>query len=166
MLSLSKIFNRFISYMVSLGDRTPGYLFSVFLILLELILRTALDIDTKGFIGPTLAAAGIGMTIPITSYTNRQAVLSEIEKISTEFKRTILDKGYSLDTRRARVLRNIGWGMLILLSILWIVSIYTSIQETLFSPFMIRVQYVLGVICFIGGILITEVKEVIDGNNI
>jgi hypothetical protein len=47
------------------------YGFPCIIILLEWILRKALQMDAYGFIGPTLAGMGIGITLPLTRPENK-----------------------------------------------------------------------------------------------
>lgn len=51
------------------------YGFPCIIILLEWILRKALQMEAYGFIGPTLAGMGIGITLPLTRPENQSARL-------------------------------------------------------------------------------------------
>ena len=125
--------------------------------------------ETRAFIGPTLAAAGIGMTLPIVSYNDRRRTLTEV---STRIRNTIDARGFFLDSKRAKYLRIIAWLFVIFLTAIWAYALYCSVNDFQISYYFkwlllniqVRFQYILGVACFFGGIAITEVKEIIDGN--
>jgi hypothetical protein len=136
--------------------RIPVYLLPGFLVLLEWVLRDAFKLPSQEFVGPTLAAAGIGLTIPLTAYEVHDKVLA---KIPADIASQIEKNHLKIDTSEARAFRNICWTMTFLLILLWIWAIVSSIKSPTLLWRILPFHYVPGAISYIVGIALTEWKE-------
>ena len=149
----------FLDYVLSLGDRVPTYLFPVLLIFIEYILRISFpSVDTLRFIGPTFAAAGIGMILPITYYNNR---IDTISHLAVEIKNVIINGNFVIDSKRAKTVRFSSRILIIFLLAAWVTCVYYSFNLT--KNILLNVlQYGIGIVCYVIGVVATEVKEIVD----
>jgi hypothetical protein len=144
-------------YLASLSERIPGYLFPFFLLILELILRYAFNLNTQEFIGPTLAATGVGMIMSLTAHRSNKiprVVPQEVEQFLKEKKLTI--EPYSV-----KVFRSICWTLTLVLTILWVVSITLSIKFPSNTMLSLPTHYYPGFMSYVIAFVLSEVKEAI-----
>lgn len=136
-------------------ERMPIYFFPLFLLSLEWSLRFAFKLNTQEFIGPTLAATGVGMTISLTSYKSRKVLKS----IPAELKTYILENDMTVDTGTTRFFRNLCWVFTLTLTAFWIGAIIISTQFGALSYWRIPLHYWIGGLSYLMGLILSEVKE-------
>ncbi len=85
--------------------------------------------------------------------------------MNARFQNILRQGGYTLDSKRARALRAAAWTTLFALTCVWLMTVFAAKADWMVPVLQIHFHYVLGLASFIGGVLIVEVKEVIDGNN-
>jgi hypothetical protein len=71
-------------------NRVLIYTFPFFLLVMEWLLRVSMQIDSREFVGPTIAAAALGLLLPLTAFKNRDDELSadtkaELDALKGEF---------------------------------------------------------------------------------
>lgn len=160
--------NKVTAYLFSLSDRIVGYFFPVFLLLLESFLRSAFQINTRDFIGPTLASVGVGMIIPLTSYRSPEVKLSPLntptEAIDLltrpEFTNLIKQRLLFVETQKARVFKNFCWFIIFVLVLLWVYSITLSTKSPSELLWIYPKHYYPGIISYTTGVILSEVKEI------
>lgn len=145
-------------YLVSFSERTPGYLFPFFLLTLEWVLRSAFQLNTQEFIGPTLAATGVGMVISLTSYRSCKMVP---ENTPANIKKYILENKLRVETKLSIFFKNLCWTLTFILILLWIWSIILSTQSPNDILWLFPKQYYPGIASFFIGFVLSEIKEVV-----
>jgi hypothetical protein len=86
-----------------MSNRVLIYTFPFFLLVMEWLLRVSLAIDSRDFIGPTIAAAALGLLLPLTGLKNREFALSD------GTKRQIKALNAVVVPKRERLLGDIIW---------------------------------------------------------
>jgi hypothetical protein len=84
-------------------NRALIYAFPFFLLLMEWLLRVSLTVNSQEFVAPTIAAAGLGLLIPLTGFKRREV------KIPDDTKRQIDALGWVLVPKRERHLIDFVW---------------------------------------------------------
>ena len=134
-----------------MSNRVLIYTFPFFLVLMEWLLRVAVTVNSKEFIAPTIAAAGLGLLLPLTAPKNRAMALSETTLRELEATRVVIIP------KRERVLIDVVWVLIFLALGAWAVCLVFACKpdaDTLKLPHVLYgfVNYGLGVLC-------SEIKE-------
>ena len=122
--------------------------FPMILVTFEWLLRSIASVDTFGFVGPTLAAAAISFTVPLTK-------LKE-EKIVVEGKEWV--KVSKNDTRFVYFV----WLMLLLGLLSWFWVCTLSINSTSQTVMDFPTHVVAGAIMYAVSIAVCAIKEVVS----
>ena len=120
----------------------------MYLIVVEIIFRTAFHQDTMGFVGPTIAAAGLTSLIPLTELKGPKVPLSDET-------RKVLEKNNCMPVKTADArLVPLVWIFILLAFLVWFWSCTCSIEEPQaklwFAPKHIAVgsiNYVVAMLC-------------------
>ena len=126
---------------------TYGFVF--FLIFLEWLLRTLSNVDSQEFMGPTLAAAGIGLLVPLTTAKNKAASLS------SNTQQQIL--GYIVISKKEQTMVGVIWIFLFLLLTCWTYDL-CLIGKKCPAVFGISPLWLGGIAYFVA-VILSEVKE-------
>src|SRR4051812_93850 len=93
-----------------------GYPF--YLVSLEYLLRQAIKLESEAFIGPTLAAVGISLLLPLIVPKKRDF----------HFSKKTMDRieaiGGKIIHKRESILIDLVWTLIIVLTALWACSLY------------------------------------------
>ncbi|HEX3102960.1 MAG TPA: hypothetical protein VHQ22_00825 [Terriglobales bacterium] len=135
--------------------RVLVYGFPAFLLFFEWLLRTALhssfQVDSHEFMGPTLAAVGVGFLLPLTAHKDRVAVLdAQTQKALS---------GYQVISKREATFVGFVWIFIFVLTAGWAYDLYLSCTHT--SGFKGLGQLSLGLGDYFVGIVMSEIKEVV-----
>jgi hypothetical protein len=148
-------------YLRSVLDRALVYLFPFFLLFLEIILRDAFKVNARDFIGPTLAATGVGLVIPLTGHksTKLNQSLPGIDKKLLGKLQELQAQGFTIEPKSLRTFRSACWVIAFLLIAAWIWTVTQSLNADapLWGPF--PDHYYVGMASFVLGLLMSEVKE-------
>jgi hypothetical protein len=131
------------------------YGFPFFLIAIEHVLRTALHLDSKTFIGPTLAAVGVSFLLSLIVPKNRESGLSQ--ETQAEIKR----KGIILISKNEQIYIDLVWVFIFTLTASWAYCLYTSSATPDDTWLKIPAYHVLGFSNYFIGVLFSEIKEVV-----
>ena len=143
-------------YFASLSERATQYLFPLFLLAVEWFLRDAFRLSTQEFIGPTLAATGVGMTITLTSYEGNKL----LQSIPSEIKEYAERNNLRVETTKSGVFRNMCWIVTLVLTLLWIWSITLSTQHPNSTLWIFPTHYYPGFGSYIFSLFLSELKEI------
>ncbi|WP_134082391.1 hypothetical protein [Thiohalophilus thiocyanatoxydans] len=122
------------------------YGFPIILVSFEALLRNLLNVDTLGFVGPTLAATGISFLVPLTK-------LKEFEFETEEGERWIKV------SKRDQVFVNLMWFFLFVSLFVWFWVCTLSIQGSSFIFLGFPAQILAGAGLYIVSIILGAVKE-------
>ncbi len=122
--------------------------FPLFLVTFEWIFRTIANVDTFGFVGPTLAAAAISFIVPLTKLKEGTIEVDGREWITVSKN----------DTRFV----NFTWLMLLigLLSWFWVCTL--SLNSTSKTVMDFPTHVIAGAIMYVISIALCAIKEVVS----
>lgn len=118
------------------------------LVSFEALLRNLINVDTFGFVGPTLAATGISFMVPLTKLKTSEVESSLGEKWVQVSKR---DHGYV----------SLIWLLLFVSLFIWFWVCTLSIQSDESMMFQVPAHVVIGAIVYVAGIVLSSIKEVV-----
>jgi hypothetical protein len=124
------------------------YGFPMILVSFEALLRNLINVDTFGFVGPTLAATGISFMVPLTRLKTSEVESSLGEKWVQVSKR---DQGYV----------NLIWLLLFVSLFVWFWVCTLSIQRDASVVFEFPTHVVIGALMYVIGIVLSGIKEVV-----
>ena len=131
------------------------YIFPFFLLVIEAILRAILSLDTKTFVGPTLAAVGIGFVIPLIKPRQRDY------NIRPDLKATLIKEGFLLISKRVEIFIDFVWLFTFIFTGCWACTLYLSNKLPDYYWLGIPAYLFLGLLCYFGGVVFSEIREVI-----
>ena len=143
------------SYFVSFSERLLSYFYPIFLLVIEWFLRFAFQLDTQAFIGPTLTATSIGMTISLTTFKSNKGLSEDI----IEQVKRLEEKGVRIETSRSIIFRNSCFLITLFLTIVWISTLVISVKFTGSKFWKFPLSYFLGLFCYFIGFITSEIKE-------
>ncbi|WP_417659602.1 hypothetical protein [Pseudidiomarina sp.] len=123
------------------------YGFPIILVSFEALLRNLIDVDTFGFVGPTLAATGISFMVPLTRL-----------KVS-EVKSSLGEKWVQVSKRDQNYV-SLVWLLLFISLFLWFWVCTLSIQSDTSKLFDFPTHVVIGATMYVIGIVLSSIKEV------
>ncbi|UTV28956.1 hypothetical protein [Photobacterium atrarenae] len=125
------------------------YGFPIILVSFEALLRNLVNVDTFGFVGPTLAATGISFLVPLTK-------LKEFEFETDEGERWVKV------SKRDQVFVNLMWLFLFVSLFIWFWICTLSIQSSpvLFLGF--PAQILAGAGLYVFSIILSTAKEYVS----
>lgn len=126
--------------------------FPFYLALLEAVLRKALNVDSFVFLGPTLAAVGIGFAIPLTETKDMGANLKK------SFRQYLKTKGLIVYSKRDVRFFCVLCIMLILMVSGWYCSLYFSLVSPTRVLCNIPIHFGLGILIYVDGVLLYVLK--------
>jgi hypothetical protein len=88
---------------IRMSNRVLIYTFPFFLALMEWLLRTSLRVESKEFVGPTIAAAALGLLLPLTGLKNHEFALSDSTRRQVDALKAVIVP------KRERILVDIVW---------------------------------------------------------
>ena len=130
--------------------------FPFFLVLLEGILRKALNLDTHAFLGPTLAAVGIGFTIQLT---NMKEITSTFRPSTQQVIRNARAVTY---LRKDMHFVGVACIILILMVSGWYCCLYYSVTSPLKVIYSVPIPLGLGILIYIVGVVLSVIKDKIS----
>jgi hypothetical protein len=140
--------------------RAVVYGFPVVFVVVEHLLRLALErfkvpADPRGFIPPTLAAAGIGQLFPVVAPKDRSNLLP---KSLVRRMRAMGLTGGTSEVDQALV--TTAWICIFLLTVVWAVLVYSSIQMSDPDTMLFGIKtFYLGLSIYFVGVVLAEAKE-------
>lgn len=137
----------------------PKGLFSVFLAILQVIIRIAAKDTNLVFIGPALAAAGASMTVSLISFHSSKTLPNFPNSLYTWVKKN----GLIIETHDPSIFNTICATIVFGLILLWAWIVVLSMRATpdtftIGSAVLITPIW-LGLLCYIIGFVITIIKE-------
>ena len=149
-----------------MAGRLSIYVIPFVMVFIEMVMRSALSVDTKAFIGPTIASVGIALLLPLT----RPEKVKRDPLIPTELYEVAEAQEYELRPRRESRFIEWTWFLVVVSLAIWIWTLYESIKfprTTLGPPIYVSKLVIgplptyddLGVICYLIGVAMTEVRE-------
>lgn len=124
------------------------YGFPIILVLFEAFLRSLINVDTFGFVGPTLAATGISFMVPLT-----RLKVSEVE--------SSLGEKWVQVSKRDQAYVNLVWLLLFISLFLWFWVCTLSIKNDTSMLFDFPTHVIVGAIMYVVGIILSSIKEVV-----
>lgn len=156
----------------SVHYRLPVYAYPLFLVLVEWFLRSFASLETKTFIGPTLAAVGASLLLPLTvkkplTVTRRDRVVKEMDEASPElaeaFKKLSPEKQSKVSyiPQTEAIFVQVCWLSVLMLTLIWVWALFLSIKSPndLWLDRNIPANYVPGFINFFLGFMLSEIRE-------
>jgi hypothetical protein len=131
------------------------YGFPFFMLLIEALFRAALKLDTNAFMGPTIAAVGVGFLLPLIVPKQRQYPFSDDVRREISGHRIVI-----IPTAEQRLI-DVVWIFIFVLTSGWIYSLYISSTQPQLLWFNIRAYLALGFANYFVGVLLSELKEAI-----
>jgi hypothetical protein len=124
------------------------YGFPIILVLFEAFLRSLINVDTFGFVGPTLAATGISFMVPLT-----RLKVSEVE--------SSLGEKWVQVSKRDQAYVNLVWLLLFISLFLWFWVCTLSIKSDTSMLFDFPTHVIVGATMYVVGIVLSSIKEVV-----
>jgi hypothetical protein len=124
------------------------YGFPIILVLFEAFLRSLINVDTFGFVGPTLAATGISFMVPLT-----RLKVSEVE--------SSLGEKWVQVSKRDQAYVNLVWLLLFISLFLWFWVCTLSIKSDTSMLFDFPTHVIVGAAMYVVGIVLSSIKEVV-----
>jgi hypothetical protein len=134
--------------------RVITYGFPFFMILIEFILRSAFKVESRTFMGPTLAATGVGLMLPLTVPKPRDLQLTAATK--EELRKYKL----SVVVEPERRLMEWTWLSLVVFTFVWAYSLYLSCRSPHWLIMRVPDYLLAGLLTYFVAIVLSEVKEV------
>jgi len=131
------------------------YGFPLFLIGLEAILRAALQLDSLAFTGPTLAAGGVALVVPIILPKRRDYGLSTATEVELE------SKGITFVSSAEQLLADVAVFAILLLTGAWMLSLYLSCKLPSREVMGVPLFLLVGITCYFIGIVMSELKRLV-----
>jgi hypothetical protein len=125
------------------------YGFPIILVLFEAFLRSLINVDTFGFVGPTLAATGISFMVPLT-----RLKVSEVE--------SSLGEKWVQVSKRDQAYVNLVWLLLFISLFLWFWVCTLSIKSDTSMLFDFPTHVIVGATMYVVGIVLSSIKEVVQ----
>lgn len=122
------------------------YGFPIILVSFEALLRNLINVDTFGFVGPTLAATGISFLVPLTK-------LKEFEFETDEGERWVKV------SKRDQIFVNLMWLFLFISLFIWFWICTLSIQSSPAIFLGLPAQILAGATLYVLSIILSTVKE-------
>jgi len=136
-------------------ERIHIFFFPLYLVLIELVMRLSLKVDTYAFLGPTLAAVGIGFAIPLT-------IPKDITRTFAQSTQKVLkNHGAAVYSRRDYTFVVLVRIILLLFTAGWSYSLYLSVESPGKTLCYIPVSLGLGVLNYVVAIVLSVIKEII-----
>lgn len=154
--------NRIKNFFNAFSERVILYVFPLFLVILELILKNAGGTNIDGFIGPTLASIGVGFALPLTIYKGIKNSSELPENTPEELKIALasLPKNtYYIIEPKHKVFANWCLVFTILLTTFWFGSVYLSTKQPHAVWLDQPIHNLLGYVSYFGGFILSEIKE-------
>lgn len=131
------------------------YGFPFFLLLLEWLLRSALQIDSLSFMGPTLAATGAGFLLPLIIPKSRDWPISDEER--EELKRSGFEISHIKETKL------MDWVLLFVfvLTGVWLYCLWLSSNTNTVYWLGVPNHIVLGLVGYFIGVVFSAMKEAV-----
>lgn len=137
----------------SIPERLPIYIFPICLLLIEWILRSTSSLDTKNFIGPTFAAVGVGYVVPLTVTKQRNLPQNIVDVL----------KQAGLSARPLSEVHFISfcWVFTLIFTALWVWTLFLASKFPDIYWWWFPTSYYPGFVNFLGGFLLSEIREVV-----
>jgi hypothetical protein len=129
--------------------RILAYGFAFFLLFLEWLLRKLANIDSHEFMGPTLAAAGVGFLVPLTTAKNKLSTLPTSTQLQLN--------GYYVISSREQIFVDLSRMFLFVLVASWAYDLFLVCTRS--AGFLGLSPVVLGLITYFVAVVLAEVKE-------
>lgn len=131
--------------------------FPFFLVLLEGVLRKALNVDSYAFLGPTLAGVGIGFTIRLTT----PADITSTFRAGTQ--QVIRKFGAVTYLRRDVHFVGVVCIIIVLMVAGWYCCLYYSVVSPSRVLWRVPIPLGLGVVIYVVGVILSVIKDRISG---
>lgn len=148
----------------SIPRRLPMYIYPVVLVLIEYLLRSLSSLETKEFIGPTLAIAGASLILPLT--IRKPLTIERLkrypQKIVRQFE-TLQQNGLPVQylPREEETFIQICWTGVFVTTLIWVWALYLAIMYPDQLWLGVPSNYFPGFINYVIGLALTEVHEVL-----
>jgi hypothetical protein len=151
------------SWFFSFSGRWPLYVFPFFLLLVEIVLRSAFLEDITTLIGPSLAATGAAFVVPLT--VKRPMTLEKLEYLKKNTTRpdlieeAILKNKLDVTTDEEQGVINICSASVFVLVALWVLALYLAVKHDKTSLWLVPVGLIPGLVNCLVGLILTELRE-------
>jgi hypothetical protein len=119
------------------------------------MLRQALKLESEAFIGPTLAAVGISLMLPLIVPKKRAF------PIPKKTVQIIEERGCRIINKTESVFIDLVWTLIIILTALWAYSLYLSSQKPIDSSAQLPWYLIIGFFNYFTAVILSEIKEII-----
>ena len=122
------------------------YGFPLILLLFEWGLRSLLLVDSWGFVGPTLAAAGLSFLVPLTRPKTLHVLVPDMPNAVVTTKR---DLNFVVSI----------WILLLLYLFIWCGACYSSLVHPFHQTFGVSTHFAIGIVAYMFSLIMSFVKE-------
>ncbi len=134
--------------------RLPAYFLPAVLIALEEILRNAMNQAPNPAIGASLAAASVGLLVPLTVVKK-----VDYQSISAELLKEIEKYGGTLVNKRDQTFVPIAWIFFLGFLVVWFYILYASNGVSLIFTLSALDLLWIGSVLYLAAIIMVEIKE-------
>jgi hypothetical protein len=133
-------------------NRILLYLFPIFLVALEFVFRGTLSLsdDSRTFLGPTLAAAGLGLILPLV--VPKRSIPASDELKARYGNVSIVDK-------RDKFVIDLSWIFVFVCTAAWVYSLSLSCRQKDVLWWQFPCYIYPGFFNYAVGIILTEIKD-------
>ncbi len=147
-------------WLTSIPERLPMYLYPLFLVLIEVLLRSLSFLDAQTFIGPTLAAIWASLILPLT--IQRSLTPEKLKKMPKTIVKqliTMQQQGMSVQLTSEKRFIQICWTCILVLTLIWVWALYLAIKFPHLFWWNTPSNYIPGFINFFIGFVLSEIRE-------
>lgn len=147
----------------SIAERLPIYIYPLFLLMIEYILRSLGSLEIQPFIGPTLAAVGTSLVLPLI--IRKPLTVEKLKKypqIVRQLDRAHQQKlpvGYLPPAEITFIY--ICLSFIFILTGIWAVALYLSIKFPDELLWIVPSNYIPGFINYFIGVVLSEIREAV-----
>jgi hypothetical protein len=134
-------------------NRLLIYTFPFLLLVMEWLLRISLQVDSKEFVAPTIAAAALGLLLPLTGRKKRYFQLKKVTRVQLEALKV------DLVPRSERILIEIVWIAVLVSLIVWASCLVFACKPD-DNPVRIAPVY-YGLVSYFVAVVFSEIKEIV-----
>jgi hypothetical protein len=141
------------------------YLYSLTLVLLEILMKSLLSIDAGTVIGPSLAAVGASFAIPLT--VKKPLTLQKLEKmrqnmkpfVYRQFVQMYIAGTFFYTDREEEQIRSVGSAAMLVLMMTWAVTLVFTVRPPKGVAWATPLTFLLGALSCVVGLLLAEWSE-------
>jgi hypothetical protein len=120
---------------------------------MEWLQRISLQVDSKEFVPPTIAAAALGLLLPLTGRKRRHFHLKKVTQVQVEALKV------DLVLRSERILIEIVWIVVLLSLVVWASCLVFACKPDVNPIRIVPVYY--GLVSYFVAVIFSEIKEIV-----